>query len=540
MIILHEIQLRVLSFFSAFLLLSLAGTTPAHATDAVCGPANGGTYGNSNYGSSVPPSWGPPAASLCASGWTPSPGGYGFTGVTAQWTSWGWNCFSTDGGRNASCGANRTGSPTNNGICGSANGTVAGSAPSGGALCAVGTASAVSGSGPWSWTCSGSGTNPRISRCKTIPAVDTDCWMMTAAGAALLNPAPNIRKTGTGDNEIFYGNTIVNDMFGEYPRWSYTDTILGFIALGPSARLEVYQGHNLTGAKLIDIAGPVAIRGGTLTGWKTYSSCTIYNSGDCSSWSPITFNSHAEIPPGTYPPSVRFNVGDIPSYTLAATSSIGGNGSFKLSCPSASIVNGSCGGSPASCTTGTLSGDDGATSCGTTRHWSCNGSGGGTNASCTYTNAACAVNGSCSATAGSCATGTAASDNGLTSCGTTRTWSCNGSGGGSNASCSHTNPVCSINGACSATPGACTSGAVSADNGATSCGTTRTWICNGSGGGSNASCSYINAACPVSPPACGAAAGVSVATSPSSGLCAPGTSSTVTDTGTSWTWTCSP
>ena len=50
--------------------------------------------------------------------------------------------------------------PLTNGVCGSANGTAYVSAPSSN-LCSVGTASAVSGSGPWTWTCSGlsGGTN---------------------------------------------------------------------------------------------------------------------------------------------------------------------------------------------------------------------------------------------------------------------------------------------------------------------------------------------------------------------------------------------
>lgn len=47
-----------------------------------------------------------------------------------------------------------TGAPVN-GACGSANGIELASAPSGSSLCASGTPSPVSGSGPWSWTCIG-------------------------------------------------------------------------------------------------------------------------------------------------------------------------------------------------------------------------------------------------------------------------------------------------------------------------------------------------------------------------------------------------
>jgi hypothetical protein len=54
----------------------------------------------------------------------------------------------------------------------------------------------------------------------------------------------------------------------------------------------------------------------------------------------------------------------------------------------------------------------------------------------------CPINGSCSGTPGTCALGTVAGDNGAVACNTTRTWSCNGSNGGTNASCSTTNAVC--------------------------------------------------------------------------------------------------
>ncbi|MFN8930424.1 MAG: RCC1 domain-containing protein, partial [Alphaproteobacteria bacterium] len=54
-----------------------------------------------------------------------------------------------------------------------------------------------------------------------------------------------------------------------------------------------------------------------------------------------------------------------------------------------------------------------------------------------------------------------------------------------------------VNGVCSSSVGgACTAGTVAGDNGQTACGTTRIWSCNGSGGGTNASCSLTNGACP--------------------------------------------
>ena len=64
---------------------------------------------------------------------------------------WNWTCDGSNGGSSASCSAPLL----TNGACGSAHGTGATSAPSSN-LCTTGTASSVSGTGPWSWTCDGS------------------------------------------------------------------------------------------------------------------------------------------------------------------------------------------------------------------------------------------------------------------------------------------------------------------------------------------------------------------------------------------------
>jgi prepilin-type N-terminal cleavage/methylation domain-containing protein len=56
----------------------------------------------------------------------------------------------------------------------------------------------------------------------------------------------------------------------------------------------------------------------------------------------------------------------------------------------------------------------------------------------------------------------------------------------------------SINGVCdNAVPNSCAVGLAINDNGLTACGTARTWICKGSNGGLDASCVFNNPACPV-------------------------------------------
>jgi len=98
----------------------------------VCGPANGTTLASA-----------PPVTALCTSG---TPGSY----VTTA-NSWTWVC--SNGAVSISCSANNAVAPIN-GACGGAAGIPVLTAPTTG-LCGTGTASAVSGSGPWNWTCSG-------------------------------------------------------------------------------------------------------------------------------------------------------------------------------------------------------------------------------------------------------------------------------------------------------------------------------------------------------------------------------------------------
>lgn len=164
-------------------------------------------------------------------------------------------------------------------------------------------------------------------------------------------------------------------------------------------------------------------------------------------------------------------------------------------------VNGACDNStPLGCASGPIGSDNGQTACGTTHTWVCAGTNGGSNSgTCSYNNAACAtVNGSCNnSVALGCSAGTPSSDNGQTACGTTHTWICAGANGGTNSgACSYSNSC--INGVCiNGVALGCSAGTPGSDNGQMACGTTRTWICAGIGGGTDSStCSLANAACP--------------------------------------------
>ena len=109
--------------------------TPPTAVNGQCGSANGGTFQSA------------PTHDLCVRGSASSVSGSG---------PWYWTCSGSHGGSTAHCSANKTTPPTAvNGQCGSANGGTFQSAPTHD-LCVRGSASSVSGSGPWYWTCSGS------------------------------------------------------------------------------------------------------------------------------------------------------------------------------------------------------------------------------------------------------------------------------------------------------------------------------------------------------------------------------------------------
>jgi len=146
-----------------------------------CGGANGQTLS------------GTPTSGLCSTGSASSVSGSG---------PWYWSCSGSNGGSTASCSANKQ--PTNppiNGTCGGANGQTLGSTPaSAGDLCYVGNASAVSGSGPWYWSCSGSngGSTASCSANKQPPNPPVNGTCGGANGQTLGNaPASDLCYVGT-------------------------------------------------------------------------------------------------------------------------------------------------------------------------------------------------------------------------------------------------------------------------------------------------------------------------------------------------------
>lgn len=80
---------------------------------------------------------------------------------------WTWTCAGQNGGPNASCNTN---SPSIAGVCGSAHNTSQSTAPTGSLLCSTGSASVLSGTNPWSWTCAGENGGATVN-CNTSSSV---------------------------------------------------------------------------------------------------------------------------------------------------------------------------------------------------------------------------------------------------------------------------------------------------------------------------------------------------------------------------------
>jgi hypothetical protein len=160
------------------------------------------------------------------------------------------------------------------------------------------------------------------------------------------------------------------------------------------------------------------------------------------------------------------------------------------------ISNGSCNTTVNNgCSAGTLSD---TTDSSTNHLWSCNGTNGGTNASCSMPIPPNPINGSCDNSAQNrCSSGTP-NDGAVSDTSTSYRWNCEGLNGGSTATgCNFPKPLVPVNGVCSTTTDQCTVGTRSSPY-ESSGSTTDQWSCTGINGGTTASCSVakiINGSC---------------------------------------------
>jgi len=110
-----------------------APAAPGPAINGLCGPANGVA------------SIAQPLEGLCSSGTATATSGDG---------PWNWDCLGQNSGMTVSCTAPLQPPAPITGACGAASGVPTLTKPQSG-LCSAGIVSAVSGNGPWTWSCSG-------------------------------------------------------------------------------------------------------------------------------------------------------------------------------------------------------------------------------------------------------------------------------------------------------------------------------------------------------------------------------------------------
>jgi outer membrane protein OmpA-like peptidoglycan-associated protein len=146
------------------------------AEDAVCGTANNVIVDIA------------PTIDLCAKGAASRVNGSG---------PWTWACSGTNGGRAVSCTALKK----IDGICGAANSSGSDHMPMAG-LCDAGYASAVTGNGPWAWTCSGL-NGGQAATCSASPRVNAVCGPASLSG---LKQAPTHALCSAGEAGAVNGN----------------------------------------------------------------------------------------------------------------------------------------------------------------------------------------------------------------------------------------------------------------------------------------------------------------------------------------------
>jgi hypothetical protein len=135
-----------------------------------------------------------PSANLCSAGKSSAVGGTG---------PWSWSCTGANGGGTASCAAPLAQQAVS-GSCGSANGFPASTAPVSN-LCNAGVSSTVTGKGPWAWSCTGSngGNTASCSAPLSQQSVNGSCGL---ANGTLVSKPPTTNLCGAGTASTVTGS----------------------------------------------------------------------------------------------------------------------------------------------------------------------------------------------------------------------------------------------------------------------------------------------------------------------------------------------
>ncbi|MDX1923334.1 MAG: OmpA family protein [Alphaproteobacteria bacterium] len=398
---------------------------------------------------------------------------------------WNWSCNGSNGGSTVKCSA----SVQINGECGPANGSLSASPPPN-KLCSSGKATSITGDGPWYWSCFGDNGG-----------VTAQCVVYTLVSGAC-GPANNV-ATGSAPTTGLCKSGHETAVIGEGP-WSWSCT---------------GSGENTT----VSCTAPV-LKEGVCGQANGIGATSAPHSGLCASGNPSAVS-------GAGPWNWKC---------------AGENGGASVSCSAPILLNAACGAAhgvgvavaPAEnlCMSGSASAVSGTGPW----NWTCNGENGGAMADCMAPKKLDGVCGpahqagsSDAPTAGLCNSGTPSA---VAGSGPWQ-WSCQGAGGGITATCV-SQPL--VHAGCGSAHGVSVT-APPTDNLCAS-GTPTTvigsgpfmWSCQGANGGSAINCMaplQVNGAC-------GGADGVPVNIAPINNLCRSGTASAVSGNGP-FVWTCS-
>jgi len=476
--------------------------------DGSCGLANGNQYDKA------------PTEGLCTDG-TP-------TRVTGL-GPWNWNCSGTNGGATASCTAS-LGSKEDVAAavsCGESSESLVLAKPSE-KLCASGTASSVTGEGPWNWTCADKAGHS-VS-CSTLVAKEGGC-----------GKAANVVTRTAPTRDLCIAGTASEVVAFEKKAWKW-------------------ECQGSLGAASTTCTAPMAggVAGGKLPEAKETTEKPVLPEAQCGSVAGQSLSSK--------PVTNLCEAGKASAVKGTGPWSWTCGTKTKVNCEALLIAEGKCGGANGSVqrsapTSGLCAAGSATEITGTGPWmWSCVGSGGGASTSCSATaQSQTKVDGSCGAAGNAVvaeAPATNLCDSGMPSAvygDGPWTWTCSGMNGGIASTCNTSKvvpkapppPGPAVNGVCGPANGVASSETPERDvlcSGGTPTGTSGhgpwNWGCIGANGGMTVSCTA-----PLTPPApivgaCGSANGTPTLTIPKSGLCSSGIMSAVSGKGP-WTWSCS-
>jgi len=164
-----------------------------------------------------------------------------------------------------------------NGACGTANGVTVSSAPTAN-LCLSATTSAVSGSGPWTWTCSGTNGGTTASCSAPVSQTVATCATFTySAWSDCSATGQQTRTVSTSSPTNCTGGTPVLSQSCTAP--TYTITYNGNGNTGGAVPVDSHKYTNGSTATFLGNTGNLTKTGYTFSGWG-------WNSGDNSSYPP--------------------------------------------------------------------------------------------------------------------------------------------------------------------------------------------------------------------------------------------------------------